>query len=40
MYRDGKLELKATVVVDNSLELYKIVDFLNKKLKVKIKFSD
>ncbi|GAE89045.1 YpmA family protein [Acetivibrio straminisolvens] len=32
---DDKLELKATVEVAPHLELYKVVDFLNKNLKDK-----
>jgi len=32
---DDKLELKATVEVSANLELYKVVDFLNKNLKDK-----
>jgi len=32
---DDKLELKATVEVSANLELYKVVDFLNKILKIK-----
>ena len=31
----GKLELKATLEVNSNLELYRIVDFLNKNLKEK-----
>lgn len=32
---EGRLELKATLEVENDPELYKIVDFLNKNLKEK-----
>ncbi|MFZ5989771.1 MAG: YpmA family protein [Bacillota bacterium] len=35
MELDDKLELKATVEVDSNLELYKVIDFLNKNLKDK-----
>ncbi len=32
---DDKLDLKAKVEVESNLELYKVVDFLNKNLKDK-----
>lgn len=35
MDADGKLELKATLEVESNLELYKVIDFLNKNLKDK-----
>jgi len=35
MDMQGKLELKATLEVNSNLELYRIVDFLNKNLKEK-----
>lgn len=35
MELDDKLELKATVEIDSNMELYKVVDFLNKNLKAK-----
>jgi len=35
MSTNDKLELKATVEVEDNLELYKVVDFLNKNLKEK-----
>lgn len=35
MELDDKLELKATVEVEPILELYRVVDFLNKNLKEK-----
>lgn len=35
MVPEGKLELKATIEVDSNIELYRIVDFLNKNLKEK-----
>lgn len=31
----GKLELKATIDVQANIELYKVIDFLNKNLKEK-----
>ncbi len=33
MDKHGKLELKATVEIESNIELYKVVDFLNKNLK-------
>ncbi|AEV68463.1 YpmA family protein [Acetivibrio clariflavus] len=35
MDTDDKLELKAKVQVESNIELYKVVDFLNKNLKDK-----
>ena len=35
MDNDGKLELKATLEMDSNLDLYRVVDFLNKNLKRK-----
>lgn len=35
LYNEDKLELKSTLVLDSNLELYKVVDFLNKNLKEK-----
>lgn len=35
MDTDDKLELKAKVELESNLELYKVVDFLNKNLKGK-----
>ena len=35
MEQEGKLELKATLEVEFNLELYKVIDFLNKNLKEK-----
>jgi hypothetical protein len=32
---DDKLDLKATIEVESDVELYKVVDFLNKNLKEK-----
>lgn len=35
MKESDKLEKKATITVESNMELYKIVDFLNKNLKDK-----
>jgi len=35
MDTDDKLELKAKIEVESNIELYKVVDFLNKNLKEK-----
>ncbi|NLD50315.1 MAG: YpmA family protein [Clostridiaceae bacterium] len=35
MVPEDKLELKATIEVESNIELYRIVDFLNKNLKEK-----
>lgn len=35
METEDKLELKAKVELESNLELYKVVDFLNKNLKEK-----
>ena len=35
MKREDKLELKAALEVECNLELYKVIDFLNKNLKYK-----
>ena len=35
MEQNDKLELKATLEIESNLELYRIVDFLNKNLKDK-----
>lgn len=35
MENSSKLELKSTLEVEESIELYKVVDFLNKNLKEK-----
>ncbi len=35
MQNTGKLELKSTLEVESNLELYRVVDFLNKNLKDK-----
>lgn len=35
MVMDDKLELKSTIEVEYNLELYKVIDFLNKNLKEK-----
>ncbi len=35
MEKESKLELKAAVEIESNIELYKVVDFLNKNLKTK-----
>jgi len=35
MEENGKLELKASLEIDSSPELYRVIDFLNKNLKEK-----
>ncbi|NTV89742.1 MAG: YpmA family protein [Clostridiales bacterium] len=35
MENEAKLELKSTLEVENNIDLYRIVDFLNKSLKDK-----